>query len=214
MTATQPLRATYTRGPEVNGSADPPAPSAMLAARSLAPHPEELGAVIDRFMQAAEKGEADDGYGQHYTSDGLRELHSSLSHVKSELGTMHVQAIRRWHVQGMLDELRRAGLAPGRLTAVVEALHALYSHAIERGLVDDSPVIWLTFPQQAVRPERVRAAPVQRPAPVSELDPLTGTTPTPTHAMLVLGGRVLLWTVRATVTLFVLVAIVLVVEFA
>jgi hypothetical protein len=47
---------------------------------------------------------------------------------------MDMRAIHRWDVQGMLDELRRAGLAPGRLTAVVESLHALYAYAIERGL--------------------------------------------------------------------------------
>ena len=172
-------------------------------------------------MRAAEEGEAEDGYGDQYTPEGLRELHSSLSHVKSELGTMRIEAIRRWHVQGMLDELRRSGLAPGRLTAVVEALHALYRHAIERGLVDDSPVIWLTFPQQA---EGLRAPAPQvrrrRPDPaVAEAHTLAQTpipveTPSPTDAVLALGSRVLSWTVRFILAIFVLVAIVLIVQFA
>jgi hypothetical protein len=222
MTGTRPLRAVYAHDPETNGTAESQAPgepvdgATALAARRLAPNREELGAVIDEFMQAAEEGEAEDGYGQYYTPEGLRELHSALSHVKSELGTMNVRAIGRWHVQGMLDELRRAGLAPGRLTAVVEALHGLYSYAIERGLVDDSPVIFLTFPQQVERAETVRAPAIQRPAPVPEPEYQleAAPTPTPTGAMIALGGRVLLWTMRATVTVFVLVAIVLVVEFA
>jgi hypothetical protein len=137
---------------------------------------------------------------------------------------MNIQAIRRWHVQGMLDELRRAGLAPGRLTAVVEALHSLYAFAIQRGLVEDSPVIWLTFPQYS---DRVRAPAAQAPPrpprpPAPQVPEAAAPTPsstpvetqTPTQAMLALGGSVLIWTVRVTVTIFVLVAIVLVVEFA
>ena len=234
MTGTRPFRAVYAHDSQANGNENPQAPpgepvdgATVLAARRLAPNREELGEVIDEFMQAAEEGEAEDGYGQYYSPEGLRELHSALSHVKSELGTMNVRAIGRWHVQGMLDELRRAGLAPGRLTAVVEALHGLYSYAIERGLVDDSPVIFLTFPQQAERTETIRAPAVERPAarsrepkakpryePEPEYEPEAAATPTPTHAMVALGGRVLLWTMRATVTIFVLVAIVLVVEFA
>jgi hypothetical protein len=231
------MRAVYTRGPEANVAEDavetvetPKVPDTPPT-RRLAPNREELGAVIDEFMQAAEEGEVEDGYGQYYTPEELRELHSALSHVKSELGTMNVRAIHRWHVQGMLDELRRAGLAPGRLTAVVEALHALYSYAIERGLVDDSPVIFLTFPQHSESlgpatgqtPVRVQTAPVRpaRPASPPEFEPEPEPmppppppAPTPTHAIVALGGRVLLWTMRATVTVFVLIAIVLVVEFA
>jgi len=248
------MRAVYTRGTEATVAPDaaetletpkapdiPPANEApVIRPREEAPdkptrpparNREELGTVLDEFMEAAELGEVEDGYGQYYTPEELRELHSALSHVKSELGTMNVRAIARWHVQGMLDELRRAGLAPGRLTAVVEALHAFYTYAIERGLVDDSPVIFLTFPQQ---PESLGPAPVQPPVRVRtaparparfaappelqpEPDPMpepAPATPTPTHAMAALGGRVLLWTMRATVTIFVLIAIVLVVEFA
>jgi hypothetical protein len=246
VTATRPIRAVYTRGPEANVVADaaetleapkapdiPPTNEATDKPRTRPPAPnrEELGALLDEFMEAAEVGEVEDGYGQYYTPEELRELHSALSHVKSELGTINVRAIHRWHVQGMLDELRRAGLAPGRLTAVVEALHAFYTYAIERGLVDDSPVIFLTFPRQPdslgsatvqqpvrartdpARPARFAAPPELQPEP----DPVPAPappTPTPTHAMAALGGRVLLWTMRATVTIFVLIAIVLVVEFA
>jgi hypothetical protein len=235
MSGTRPLRTVYEHGPDWNGAtADPdPQPHAepvdpvAPAAPPVAPRRGELGEVIDDFMEAAEEGEVADGFGQYYTPEALRELHSALTHVKSELGTMHVEAVRRWHVQGMLDELRRAGLAPGRLTAVMESLHAVYSYAIERGLVDDTPVIWLTSPQQgeptAAERSDVTARPAAAPRPAStsarrrerprhEAPPAS--TPTPTRAMVALGGRVLFWTMRATVTLFVLIAIVLVVEFA
>jgi hypothetical protein len=190
------------------------------AARRLSHDRDELSVVIDDFMKAAEDGEAENAYGEQYAPEDLRELHSALSHVKSELGTMRMPAIQRWQVQGMLDELRRSGLAPGRLTAVVEALHSLYTYAIQRGLVDDSPVIWLTFPQQE---ERVRAPAAQRRPLVAEAPP-EAPPQAPAHAsvqganstnaMLALGSRVLLWTVRATVTIFVLVVIVLLVGFA
>jgi hypothetical protein len=231
VTGTRPLRATYANSPEDRvieevrtQAVDDAAPD---AAPDASPGRDELGVVIDDFMRAAEEGEAEDSYGGQYTPETLRELHSSLSHVKSELGTMRIQAIRRWHVQGMLDELRRAGLAAGRLTAVVEALHALFRYAIQRGLVEDSPVIWLTFPQATeripapaaqVRPRRFvpesaevptlaqPSIPVETPRPTA--------TPTPTDAMLALGSRVLSWTVRLILTIFVLVAIVLIIQFA
>ncbi len=230
---TRPLRTVYSSGPASNGAEhrhdDPPAvdeaPSTaetLAAQRLVSPNREELGQVIDEFIQAAEEGEAGDGYGQYYTPAALRDLHSALSHVKSELGTMNIRAIQRWHVQGMLDELRGAGLAPGRLTAVVEGLHGVYSYAIERGLVEDSPVIFLTFPQPAARPfqpaewfgQEERSAPPPPRRESKQRSEASATAPTPTQSMLALGGQVLLWTMRATITLFVLVAILLVVEFA
>ena len=127
---------------------------------------------------------------------------------------MHIGAIRRWQVQGMLDELRRGGLSPGRLTAVVEALHSVYTHAIERGLVEDTPVIWLTFPQQEERVAEVRAPAAQTLAQPAASELGVAPTSTPTGAMLALGSSVLLWTVRITVTIFVLVVIALLVGFA
>jgi hypothetical protein len=225
VTGTRPLRATYANSPEDRVIEEVRPVAADDAAPDAPPERDELGAVIDNFMRAAEEGEAEDSYGNQYTPESLRELHSSLSHVKSELGTMRIQAIRRWHVQGMLDELRRAGLAAGRLTGVVEALHALFRYAIQRGLVEDSPVIWLTFPQPAeripapaaqVRPRRFEPELVEVPTLAQPAIPVETPTPspTPTDAMLALGGRVLSWTVRAILTIFVLAAIVLIVQFA
>jgi len=230
MTSTRPLPVEYASSPDADVLEDPrpqtPREEAggarSEAGRVFSREGAELGAVIDDFMRAAEEGEAEDAYGQQYAPERLRDLHSSLSHVKSELGTMRIDAIRRWHVQGMLDELRRAGLAPGRLTSIVEGLDSVYRYAIQRGLVEDSPVIWLTFPQQA---ERVPAPTMQsRTAPSDpELVDAPVRAPTsmpaesaipPTQAMLALGSRVLLWTMRVTVTIFVLVAIVLILQFA
>jgi hypothetical protein len=223
MTATQPLHAVYVTAPDrnliENGPPAPREPKPDVVRETSPPASRErvdLATVIDDFMQAAESGELENVYGIQYARNDLRELHSALTHVKSELGTMPIESVRRWHVQGMLDELRRVGLAPARLTAVVDALHSVYGYAIERGLVDDSPVIWLTFPQ--------RYEGTREPAPESRLPLLEmpAASPVvapsepvnPTQAMLALGSRVLLWTVRIIVTIFVLVAIVLILEFA
>lgn len=216
MTATRPLRAVYAtdHGADVL-EAPVPSPERPAAARPPAPEREELGVVIDDFMRAAQDGVLEDAYGRRYTPEHLRELRSALSHVKSELGTTHVSAIRRWQVQGMLDELRRGGLAPGRVAGVVEALHSVFTYAIERGLVDDTPVIWLTFPEQGdgVESSRAPAAPRADPPPPAP-EPVAAQPSTPTNAMVALGSAVLLWTVRATVTVFVLIVIVLLVGFA
>ena len=218
MTATRPLRAVYAMDNGTDVLDRPRAPEPAPPVQPPAPEREELGAVIDEFMRAAEEGALRDAFGRPYTPDSLRELHSALSHVKSELGTVHVGEVRRWQVQGMLDELRRGGLAPGRIAAVVEALHSVFTYAIERGLVEDTPVIWLTSPEQGQRAETVRAPAAQLsvPAPAPAPGPLAAEAPTPnpTSAMVALGSSVLLWTVRATVTVFVLIVIVLLVGFA
>src|SRR4051812_40483628 len=96
MTATRPLPTVYVTGAgedpiESNGEPAPREPaegSAREASRRSSREPVELGAVIDDFMRSAEGGELEDIYGMQYTPDRLRELHSALSHVKSELGTM------------------------------------------------------------------------------------------------------------------------------
>jgi hypothetical protein len=223
MTATQPLHAVYVTGSDRNRiESGPPAPREPKrdVARKTAPPASrervDLATVIDDFMRAAERGELENVYGIQYAPNDLRELHSALTHVKSELGTMRIESVRRWHVQGMLDELRRVGLAPARVTAVVDALHSVYAYAIERGIVDDSPVIWLTFPQ---RYEETREAAQESRLPLHETlaaSPVVAPSESvnPTQAMLALGSRILWWTVRIIVTIFVLVAIVLIVEFA
>lgn len=236
VTGTRPLRAVYATSQEadvVEGARprahrEPVDRGTVDAARRVSRERDELGVVIDDFMQAAEAGEAVDAYGNQYTPEGLRELHNALSHVNSWLGTMQISAIQGWLIQGMLDQLRQSGLAPGRLTAVVEALDSLYTYAIRRGLVENSPVLWLTFPQQE---DRMRAPATQRRPVVAEAPtealaeapteaqpqaPVHASpdTPNSTNAMLALGSRVLVWTMRATITIFVLIAIVLIVGFA
>jgi hypothetical protein len=103
----------------------------------------QLGPLIEEFIDAAEDGVARDSRGQPYTAEGLRALRGGLSYVDTELGEMALQGVRQRHVQGLVTQLRGAGLAPARIFGVVDALSALYAYAIRRDLVGSSPVIEL-----------------------------------------------------------------------
>jgi hypothetical protein len=107
----------------------------------------ELGALIDEFLQAAEDGMVRDPHGRPYARESIRALRGALSYVDSELGPMAAQDVRRRHVQGLVSQLRDAGLPPERIIDVVNALSALYSYAIRRDLVGYSPVVELELPE-------------------------------------------------------------------
>ena len=82
-----------------------------------------------------------------YARERIRELRGALSYADSELGTLRLEDVRRRDVQGLIDELRAAGLTPDRVNTVATALRVLYSYAIQRGLVDFSPVVELVLPE-------------------------------------------------------------------
>jgi hypothetical protein len=103
----------------------------------------ELRALIEEFIEAAEDGVARDSRRQPYTAEGLRALRGGLSYVDTELGAMTLQGVRQRHVQGLVTQLRGAGVDPARIFGVVDALTALYSYAIRRDLVGSSPVVEL-----------------------------------------------------------------------
>jgi hypothetical protein len=103
----------------------------------------QLGPLIEEFIDAAEDGVAHDPRGQPYTAESLRALRGGLSYVDTELGAMAIQGVRQRHVQGLVTQLRGSGLDPARIFAVVDALTALYSYAIRRDLVGFSPVVEL-----------------------------------------------------------------------
>jgi hypothetical protein len=115
----------------------PTRPRVALASR------EELGALIEEFLAAAEGGQARAAGGAPYSHDEIRALRGALSYVDSELGSMSVQDVRRRHVQALVGQLRASGVPPGRVTAVLEALRALYADAIRRDIVGFSPLVEL-----------------------------------------------------------------------
>lgn len=105
-----------------------------------------VGALIVDFLQAAGAGMAPDAHGQRYGPESLHALRGALSYVDSEFGAMAADEVRRYHVQGLVDQLRGAGVDGTRITAVVDALNQLYSYAIRRGVVGFSPVVELDLP--------------------------------------------------------------------
>jgi site-specific recombinase XerC len=139
----------------------------------------ELEAVIADFLAEADEGR--DGTGRRHARAAVRELRASLAHVVTELGTIDVAAVRGRDVRAMVDGLAAAGLPPARVTAVVDALRAVYAYAIGRGLVRTSPLVGFAD-----------AEPAQA---------------SPTDAMLEFGERLAVWMVRAIVIAFVLVAV-------
>jgi hypothetical protein len=120
--------------------------ASLLAVRGVPLEGRELGEVIDEFVEAAEKGRACDRFGERYTQDGLHELRGALGYVDAALGLLNVADIGRRHVQGVVDQLVASGLTIGRVYAVVDALEALYAHAIETEIVGSTPVVLLELP--------------------------------------------------------------------
>ena len=102
-----------------------------------------LSVLIDEFVQAVGNGQG----GPQNPPENARALRGVLSYVESELGTMPIHDVRRRHIQALLNQLRDTGVAPARIHSVVDALHALYAYAIQRELVDFSPVVELQVPE-------------------------------------------------------------------
>jgi hypothetical protein len=103
----------------------------------------EVGAVIDDFLLAADAGLTSDSQGQPYGPGSVPSLRGALSYVYAESGRLAVDEVRRHHLQGLVDQLRDAGVDGGRILAVVDALSELYSYAVRRDLVGFSPVVEL-----------------------------------------------------------------------
>ena len=115
--------------------------ASLEAAGGVALAGGDLRAVVEEFLQAVEHGRVAHRPGEPYSADRLRELRGALSYVAAELGGMNVEDVTRSHVQQLVDGLQRSGVSTSRVVALVEGLRALFSHAIERGLVVQSPVV-------------------------------------------------------------------------
>ena len=135
LTATADRRSREAQPPE-HAAAEP----------SEASGGKDLGAVIEEFLEAAQDGHFHDDDGDSYTRERLRDLRGALSYAAAELGTLKLQDVRRRNVQSLVDQLRAAGVDGDRVTSVVDALRLVYSYAIQRGLVDYTPVVELVLP--------------------------------------------------------------------
>ena len=157
--------------------------------------------VTEEFLSAATNGRAHDPSGRRYSGEALDELGVALrGHVAEELGDLSLAALRRWQVQGFVNELADSGLSPRRLRAIVAALRALMQYAREEGMVQANPVDGVTVPDEDDR----------APRPFTTTDQLTAVAPAQTPQWI---PDQALWQLMKVVTIvFVLIAIVLAAE--
>jgi integrase len=66
------------------------------------------------------------------------------SHLEKPLGSKKVQEIRPEHVARVLEACRRKGLSEWTTTGIYTLLGSIFSHAMARGLVSESPLKKLT----------------------------------------------------------------------
>jgi hypothetical protein len=118
-------------------------------ARSVARESDrkDLGGLIEDFFDDAEDARTVDFNGKPYARERLRALRGALSYADANLGTLKIEDIRRRNVQALVDQLRAAGVGADRVNDVADALRIVYSYAIQRGLVDYSPVVELVLPE-------------------------------------------------------------------
>jgi hypothetical protein len=117
-----------------------------------------VAAAVEEFVDAAHSGEAVNRSGRSYRPSALRDLRGILEyHVVADLGHLPLRAVRRAHVQTLVDRLGAEHLSESRIRSVVSALRALYGYAIEKGLAEFNPADALVMPQPGLpvdpRPE-------------------------------------------------------------
>jgi integrase family protein with SAM-like domain len=184
-------------------------------------------AVIEEFIEAAEQGQTVNRSGRRYRPSALRDLSGILRyHVAPELGELPLREVRRADVQALVNRLAEEGLSESRIRSVISALRALYGHAIDQGHVEFNPADGLVMPrgggQRFSRKESPRAdeptwdeppapeeppsredAPRRRQAPRDRSGDRGGYQP-----MAVMPERILTFALRAVFVLFIVVALV------
>ena len=159
----------------------PPRPAAGNKTRRQRSTGPTLDAVTRQFLRAADEGSVDRRPGEPYTDETLLELRGAMSYVHDRLRAMAIRDIRRRHIQKLVDDLRAVGLPSSVVATVVESLRSLYAFAIQRNLVDFSPVVELTMPQDDYSGD-VRATWSQAPRPPWPSSATPPATPPPTAA--------------------------------
>jgi hypothetical protein len=163
--------------------------------------PVTMAAVIEEFIEAAEKGDALNRSGRHYLPSALRDLRGILRlHVAPALGDSDIVDVRRADIQALVDGLAGDGLSESRIRSVISALRALYGYAIERHYVEYNPADGLTMPEMqelASEPDEAERKPHPAAAGDDDYEPIAQ-----------LPERLISLALRAAIVVFAVIAIV------
>jgi integrase len=109
-----------------------------------------------RFVTAAREGRALNKRGRRYKPRAVDDIEEVLKvHVEPTLGTKRISAIRRSHVQSLVDELA-PDLSGSRVRSIVNGLRSLYRWAQDRELTSHDPAALVRLPaMDAIAIERV-----------------------------------------------------------
>jgi hypothetical protein len=104
--------------------------------------------AVEEFIAAAAEGRVANRSGRPYRPSALRDLRGLLRHhVARDIGYMRLNDVRRGDIQGLLDQLAANRLSESRIRSVLSAVRALFGYAIERGWVERSPATGLVIPR-------------------------------------------------------------------
>jgi hypothetical protein len=121
--------------------------AALARGEELARQAGTVAEVARRFLAAVEDGTARSKKGKRYKPQAARDIAGALRvHVLPELGTMPVTAVRRRHVQRLVDRLAARGLSGSRIRTVVYALASLYRYTRTRDDVEVMPTLGVALP--------------------------------------------------------------------
>jgi hypothetical protein len=113
-----------------------------------------VATLIERFLDAAEDGEARDSKDRPYSDDELSELEWALeNYVRSHLGDLDAATVRGRHVFRLVDELEDAGMPRSRLRSVVTAVRELFDYGVSLDLIRTNPAGYISLPDDS-RPSR------------------------------------------------------------
>jgi integrase len=136
--------------------------SALRAGAELAREGIYVADANTRFLAAIRDGSALNKKGRPYKQSAIRTIEDAIrNHVTTELGEMLLGDVRRGHVQALVDEMVASELSGSRVRNVLNALRSLYTYAIARDMVDESPISSIQLPAMNEQPRDRIAAPTE-----------------------------------------------------
>jgi integrase/recombinase XerD len=132
---------------------------ALTKGTALAIAGPRLEAARQDFIAAARDGVALNKWGRRYRRRAWEDLESSLRRLPESLTRRRLGDITRGDVQGVIDEMTRAGASGSRVRSVVNALRSLYRWAQDRDLVGHDPAANVRLPAMEAKPRDRVATP-------------------------------------------------------